>query len=111
MQLFIPPRLLPPRASRPGPHPKTRASPGTRPLSWLKKELSPPVSMAIVTVVVAALLVVSGVHCIDNGLGRTPQMGYNSWYDLTCSSAMNEDVLKATASAMKSKGLASLGYE
>jgi len=51
------------------------------------------------------------VAAIPNGLGATPQMGYNSWYDLTCSSAMNEDVIKATAAAMKSNGLAALGYE
>ena len=38
-------------------------------------------------------------------------MGYNSWYDLMCSGQMNEDTIQATAAAMKSKGLASLGYE
>ena len=81
--------------------------------TWLEREIKILKSMrAIKAINVATVfLAVSTVHCIDNGLGRTPQMGYNSWYDLTCSSAMNEDVLKATASAMKSKGLAALGYE
>eukprot|EP01121_Diplochlamys_sp_Union-15-3_P001049 TRINITY_DN1090_c0_g1_i1.p1 TRINITY_DN1090_c0_g1~~TRINITY_DN1090_c0_g1_i1.p1 ORF type:complete len:520 (+),score=61.44 TRINITY_DN1090_c0_g1_i1:109-1668(+) len=51
------------------------------------------------------------LQALDNGLGRTPAMGYNSWYDLTCSSAMNEDVIKQTADAMVSTGLAKLGYQ
>eukprot|EP01051_Picozoa_sp_SAG22_P008072 SAG22_NODE_595_length_8730_cov_4.200672_8_plen_195_part_00 len=37
-------------------------------------------------------------------------MGYNSWYDLTCSKAMNESTLRATTDAMVSKGLLKLGY-
>jgi len=58
---------------------------------------------------VASLLACA--HSVPNGLARTPQMGYNSWYDLMCSSKMNEDTIKATAAAMKSKGLDALGYQ
>lgn len=37
-------------------------------------------------------------------------MGYNSWYDLECSQAMNETTLRRIADAMVSKGLSRLGY-
>eukprot|EP00039_Didymoeca_costata_P012313 m.176599 g.176599 ORF g.176599 m.176599 type:complete len:225 (+) comp15446_c0_seq6:40-714(+) len=47
---------------------------------------------------------------LDNGLGRTPQMGYNSWYDLECTDDMNERVIRQTALAMVSNGLVDVGY-
>ncbi|KAI9087841.1 hypothetical protein K1719_030171 [Acacia pycnantha] len=46
---------------------------------------------------------------LDNGLGRTPPMGWNSWNHFHCN--INEDLIKQTADAMVSTGLASLGYE
>lgn len=60
--------------------------------------------------VVAVTCFVAPVRALDNGLARTPQMGYNSWYDLECSSAMNEEVLKTQVDAMIEKGLLGLGY-
>ena len=45
---------------------------------------------------------------LDNGLGRVPAMGYNSWYDLT--GDLNETVLMATADKIKDLGLDALGY-
>lgn len=56
-------------------------------------------------------LLLSGAFALDNDLGRTPQMGYNTWYDLMCSDAMNETTIRAIADAMVSKGLAALGYQ
>ena len=47
---------------------------------------------------------------LDNGLGLTPQMGYNSWYDLMCSASMNETTIQATADALVLTGLAGVGY-
>jgi alpha-galactosidase len=47
---------------------------------------------------------------LDNGLGRTPAMGYNSWYDYGCSDALNETNIMATADAMVRNGLDKLGY-
>lgn len=37
--------------------------------------------------------------------------GYNTWYDLMCTSAMNETTVRATADALVSLGLAELGYQ
>eukprot|EP01059_Diplonema_ambulator_P015467 TRINITY_DN2660_c0_g1_i1.p1 TRINITY_DN2660_c0_g1~~TRINITY_DN2660_c0_g1_i1.p1 ORF type:complete len:406 (+),score=110.72 TRINITY_DN2660_c0_g1_i1:128-1219(+) len=38
-------------------------------------------------------------------------MGYNSWYDLECTGAMNETTLRMTADAMVAKGLVGVGFE
>ncbi|XP_072959698.1 alpha-galactosidase 1-like [Typha angustifolia] len=46
---------------------------------------------------------------LDNGLGLTPQMGWNSWNYFACS--LNETIIKETADALVSTGLAKHGYE
>eukprot|EP00850_Spirogloea_muscicola_P004382 SM000019S04926 [mRNA] locus=s19:494:4556:+ [translate_table: standard] len=46
---------------------------------------------------------------LDNGLGRTPQMGWNSWNRFHCE--INETLIMETADALVSTGLAALGYE
>ncbi|KAK3415104.1 hypothetical protein EUGRSUZ_H00669 [Eucalyptus grandis] len=46
---------------------------------------------------------------LENGLGLTPQMGWNSWNHFQCN--INENLIKETADAMVSSGLAALGYE
>ncbi|XP_039159214.1 alpha-galactosidase-like [Eucalyptus grandis] len=46
---------------------------------------------------------------LKNGLGLTPQMGWNSWNHFHCD--INENMIKETADAMVSSGLAALGYE
>ncbi|XVF01694.1 hypothetical protein REPUB_Repub04eG0110600 [Reevesia pubescens] len=47
-------------------------------------------------------------HLLDNGLGLTPQMGWNSWNHFHC--GINEILIKETADAMVSSGLAAFGY-
>ncbi|KAK9115471.1 hypothetical protein Sjap_014418 [Stephania japonica] len=46
---------------------------------------------------------------LDNGLGRTPQMGWNSWNHFQCN--IEEKLIRETADAMASSELAALGYE
>eukprot|EP00041_Stephanoeca_diplocostata_P018083 m.375207 g.375207 ORF g.375207 m.375207 type:complete len:544 (+) comp20915_c0_seq2:152-1783(+) len=50
----------------------------------------------------------ASVLALDNGLGRVPAMGYNSWYDWTCN--MDEKQLRDTVDAMVSEGFVELGY-
>ncbi|GAB4832046.1 Alpha-galactosidase 3 [Ancistrocladus abbreviatus] len=45
---------------------------------------------------------------LNNGLAQTPQMGWNSWNFFACN--INETVIKETADALISTGLADLGY-
>jgi len=47
---------------------------------------------------------------LDNGLARTPAMGYNSWYDVLCGRGISEEIMKYTADAMVSTGLRDAGY-
>ncbi|KAK7860921.1 alpha-galactosidase 1 [Quercus suber] len=47
-------------------------------------------------------------NLLANGLGLTPQMGWNSWNHFQCN--IDEKVIKETADALVSTGLAKLGY-
>ena len=60
----------------------------------------------------ALLLLLLPWHCasLDNGMGRKPPMGYNSWYDLGGGANLNETALRATADAMAANGLLAAGY-
>ena len=61
----------------------------------------------------ALLLVSQPAAPLDNGVARTPPMGWNSWYDLAGSDsvvAMNESMIMRTADAMVKLGLPKLGY-
>ncbi|CAI0431360.1 unnamed protein product [Linum tenue] len=49
-----------------------------------------------------------GILQLQNGLARTPPMGWNSWNFFACN--INETVIKETADALISTGLANLGY-
>ncbi|OWM72635.1 hypothetical protein CDL15_Pgr013103 [Punica granatum] len=48
-------------------------------------------------------------YLLENGLGLTPQMGWNSWNHFNCN--INEQLIKETADAIVSSGLAALGYQ
>ncbi|WJX34518.1 Alpha-galactosidase 3 [Trifolium repens] len=50
-----------------------------------------------------------GVFQLTNGLALTPQMGWNSWNFFACN--INETLIKETADALISTGLAKLGYD
>ena len=46
--------------------------------------------------------------CLNNGLGLTPQMGWNSWNHFHCD--VNASLIRDTADAIIAKGLHELGY-
>ncbi|KAH6809340.1 alpha-galactosidase 2 [Perilla frutescens var. frutescens] len=46
---------------------------------------------------------------LENGLARTPQMGWNSWNHFQCN--IEEKLIRETADAIVSTGLAALGYQ
>ncbi|KAL3653398.1 Alpha-galactosidase 3 [Castilleja foliolosa] len=49
-----------------------------------------------------------GIFQLRNGLAKTPQMGWNSWNFFACD--IDEKIIKETADAIVSTGLAKLGY-
>jgi alpha-galactosidase len=55
-----------------------------------------------------ALAGISGTSAVNNGLGLTPQMGFNSWNAFALN--INETVFNESAMALNQTGLAALGY-
>ena len=45
---------------------------------------------------------------VDNGLGLTPQMGWNTWNRFACN--INETLIKKSVDLLISTGLAGKGY-
>ena len=55
-------------------------------------------------------LVAAGeLRALDNGLARTPPMGWNSWNKFACN--VSEDLIKQAADAMVSSGMKDAGYQ
>jgi alpha-galactosidase len=49
-------------------------------------------------------------RALDNGLAKTPPMGWNSWNKYACK-GINEKVVRETADAMASNGMRDVGYQ
>ena len=52
--------------------------------------------------------ILNQLNCLDNGLGLTPPMGWNSWNKFGCN--INEKIIIDTIDALNSSGLVELGY-
>src|SRR5208283_1521583 len=55
------------------------------------------------------VLLAASLPALDNGLARTPPMGWNSWNKIGCNVA--EDSVKKAADAMVSSGMKAAGYQ
>ncbi|HUB79345.1 MAG TPA: glycoside hydrolase family 27 protein [Bryobacteraceae bacterium] len=51
----------------------------------------------------------ASLPALDNGLAKTPPMGWNSWNKIGCN--VNEDAVKKAADAMVSSGMKDAGYQ
>jgi alpha-galactosidase len=60
-------------------------------------------------IIILAAVFVLAVTGLDNGLGKTPPMGWNSWNHYGCK--INETIVKETADLLVSIGLAAKGYK
>ena len=54
------------------------------------------------------IYIIKIIKCLDNGLGKTPQMGWNSWNKFACK--INEKLIRDTIDAFYSSGLIQSGY-
>jgi alpha-galactosidase len=52
----------------------------------------------------------TAAHGLDNGVARTPPMGWNSWNKFACN-GINEQVVRASADAIASNGMKDAGYQ
>ncbi len=50
-----------------------------------------------------------GLRLVDNGLARTPPMGWNSWNHFGCD--VSAQLIKETADAMAANGMRDAGYQ
>jgi alpha-galactosidase len=67
---------------------------------------------ATVAAGVVAVMVVNPAlaRAIENGLARTPPMGFNNWNFTHCDSTFNETQIRAVADSFVSNGLRDVGY-
>jgi alpha-galactosidase len=56
-----------------------------------------------------ALLAVPFASALDNGLAKTPPMGWNSWNKFACN--VSEDLIRSMADAVVSSGMRDVGYQ
>jgi alpha-galactosidase len=71
---------------------------------------SNPVSALLVGLsMVATVLLVPSAQALDNGLARTPPMGWNSWNTFACD--VDETLIKEMADAMVASGMKDAGYQ
>ncbi|KAL5198336.1 hypothetical protein ABZP36_001848 [Zizania latifolia] len=92
--------------------------------AFQRRRSSSPALLGVVVVLAVAVAVVASAarsagsaagdaaaarrRLVDNGLGRTPQMGWSSWNHFGC--GINEMVIRSTVDALVSTGLANAGY-
>ena len=78
----------------------------------VRRSLAVVVSVALTMI---GVVTVGGVSApalaLDNGLARTPQMGFNNWNSTHCGSTFNEDMIRSIADLFVSQGLKDAGYE
>jgi alpha-galactosidase len=72
-----------------------------------------PHRRSLVVAVVASLALIASAapsaYALDNGLARTPPMGFNDWNAFGCN--VSEDLIKETADYFVSSGMKEAGYE
>ncbi len=67
--------------------------------------------LSVAAIAFSALLLAPGSgYALDNGLAKTPPMGWNSWNKYACKD-INERVVRETADAMAANGMKDAGYE
>ena len=59
-------------------------------------------------IILIITLIITITLGLDNGLGLTPQMGWNSWNKFGCN--INEELIKKTADLLVYTGLSQKGY-
>ena len=57
----------------------------------------------------ASLLLAGTAQALDNGFGRTPVMGFNTYNDVGCSP--NQSYVQTTINSFSNKGFGALGYK
>src|SRR3954451_4601792 len=92
------------RPASPPPPPGASVKSLLRPQRW-----APMVAAALLMTSGAVGLHVNAAQALDNGVGRTPPMGWNSWNTFGCN--ISEALIRQHADALVSSGMRDLGYQ
>jgi alpha-galactosidase len=68
-----------------------------------------PALVAAATLPLALFTAQPSAQALENGLARTPQMGWNDWNSFGCN--VSDTLIRQTADAMVSSGMAAVGYQ
>ena len=74
----------------------------------IRRRLFTTVAAAAAFVLLPPSTALAQGHRLDDGLARTPPMGWNSWNKFSCH--VDEQLIEATADAMASSGMRDAGY-
>ena len=66
-------------------------------------------ALTLATVTTDAVVAPRPAQALDNGVARTPPMGWNTWNTFGCN--INETLIRQMADAMVSSGMRDLGYQ
>jgi alpha-galactosidase len=69
------------------------------------------VTMTLAAVVTLQLAAPTPAPALENGLARTPPMGFNNWNSTQCRADFNEAMIKGIADIFVSRGLKDAGYQ
>jgi alpha-galactosidase len=69
------------------------------------------VALALAVLTVSQLATPQPALALDNGLARTPPMGFNNWNSTNCRPDFNEAMIKGIADIFVSRGLRDAGYQ
>lgn len=75
--------------------------------AWGRRFRCAGARVAVYSAIWAAALVEQGARALDNGLGQTPPMGWNSW---GLKHNISEEIIAAQADALVASGLRDVGY-
>ena len=70
--------------------------------------LALPALLAAAAIPAVMLAAAGPAQALENGLARTPQMGWNDWNSFGCN--VNDSLIRQTADVMVSSGMAAAGY-
>ena len=59
--------------------------------------------------IIISIIIISKINSLDNGLGLTPQMGWNTWNKFGCN--INESLIRETIDFFNKSGLIEVGYK
>ncbi len=65
----------------------------------------------VATAAVTQVITARPAAAVENGLARTPQMGFNNWNSTGCGSQFNEAMVEGIADLFVSQGLKAAGYQ